>query len=69
MRAAENNLLVRTREPSSIGEGTTRAAAQRSAYQTSDVTSAPVKTLVETKWPPLGTTFVLPLVKSIALQQ
>lgn len=67
MRAAENNLLVRTREPSLIEEGTTRAGAQRSAYQTSDVT--PAETLVETKWPPLCTTFVPLLVKSIALQQ
>lgn len=69
MRAEENNLPVGTREPGPIDKGTTRAGAQRTAEQTSDVNSAPAETLDETKWPSLCTAFVSLLVKSVAFRQ
>lgn len=71
LRAEENNILVRTREPAPIDDdkGMARARAERTASQTSDVTSAPVETLDETNWLSLCIAFVSLLVKPVALRQ
>lgn len=61
--------IIGTREPVPIDKGMTRAGAQRTAEQTSDVNSAPAETLDETKWLSLCTAFVSLLVKSVALRQ